>query len=433
MRDCRNIPLWAGVSPEKWQDWHWQIANRITGVEKLKQIIKLTPEEEEGIRRCLQSLRMAITPYYATLMDPENPEDPVRKQAIPRALELHMTESDLLDPLSEDMDSPVAGLTHRYPDRVLFLVTDQCSMYCRHCTRRRLAGHMDEAMPLKQINRCIDYIRETPEVRDVLLSGGDPFTMSDDRLEYIIKNLRTIPHVEIIRIGTRTPVVLPQRITPKLCNMLKKYHPVWVNTHFNHPREITPESKRACGMLADAGIPLGNQSVLLKGINDCSFIMKKLVHELVMMRVRPYYLYQCDLSQGIEHFRTSVAKGIEIIESLRGHTSGYAVPTFVVDAPGGGGKIPVMPQYLIAMSDRKVILRNYEGVISAYTEPDDKLSVCTNCGLCGGKHPDYKIGLGRLFNDNAISIEPCDLSRVKRREHCKDPGSDKDGQAKNPA
>jgi len=314
-------------------------------------------------------------------MDPKDECCPVRKQAVPTDRELIKAPEDMADPLHEDTDSPVPGLTHRYPDRVLFLVTDQCSMYCRHCTRRRFAGQNDQPATREQIDRCIEYIRNTPVVRDVLLSGGDPLVQSDERLEYIIKRLRDIPHVEIIRLGTRAPVVMPMRITQGLCDMLKKYHPLWVNVHFNHPQELTPEAQEACARLADAGIPLGNQSVLLKGINDCPHIMKKLVQGLVRARVRPYYIYQCDLSQGIGHMRTSVARGIEIIESLRGHTSGYAVPTFVVDAPGGGGKIPVMPQYLISMSDRKVILRNFEGVISAYTEPEERNSSCIDCGL----------------------------------------------------
>lgn len=401
MRDYRTIPLWKDVTAEQWNDWKWQVSNRITDVDTLKQVIHLTPEEEEGIRQSLQTLRMAITPYYATLMDPENPNCPVRKQAVPTSLELIKSKYDLEDPLHEDKDSPTPGLTHRYPDRVLFLVTDQCSMYCRHCTRRRLAGTNDDAMPREQIKKAIEYIRNTPQVRDVLLSGGDGLLISDHVLEEIIAELRTIPHVEIIRIGTRTPVVLPQRITPELVSMLKKYHPIWVNTHFNHPKEMTSESQKALAILADAGIPLGNQSVLLKGINDCPFIMKNLIHQLVKHRVRPYYIYQCDLSQGIEHFRTSVSKGIEIIESLRGHTSGYAVPTYVVDAPGGGGKIPVGPQYLISQSDRKVILRNYEGTICAYTEPEDKISHCHECGLCNGKN----IGVEKLLHCDIYSLE----------------------------
>lgn len=413
MRDYRTIDLWQDVNPEQWEDWHWQVANRITDAATLSRVLPLSEEEKDQIDRCLQHFRMAITPYYATLMDPANPLDPVRLQAIPRAQELSAGACDLDDPLAEEQDSPVSGLTHRYPDRVLLLVTDQCSMYCRHCTRRRLAGQRDEAMPLKQIEQAVQYISEHPEVRDVLISGGDPLVLSDDRLEYIIKSIRAIPHVEIIRIGTRVPVVLPMRITPKLTAMLAKYHPLWLNTHFNHPRELTPIARQALARLADAGIPLGNQSVLLKGINDCPHVMKKLVHELVKNRVRPYYLYQCDLSRGIEHFRTSVAKGLEIMESLRGHTSGYAVPTYVIDCPGGGGKIPVQPQYLISMSDRRVVLRNYEGVMAVYTEPEEKLSHCQQCGLCQGAAPAQ--GVMSLLNGQQLNIEPCNLPRHQRK------------------
>ena len=365
--------LFADVPAEQWNDWKWQVKNRIETLDDLKQyneFFHLTDDELEGIDKCLKTLRMAVTPYYLSLIDPNDPNDPVRKQAIPSAHELHQSPADLLDPLHEDTDSPVPGLTHRYPDRVLFLITDQCSMYCRHCTRRRFAGQHDTSVPTEQIDKCIEYIANHPEVRDVLLSGGDALLVSDEKLEYIISRLRAIPHVEIVRIGSRTPVVMPQRITPELCNMLKKYHPIWLNTHFNHPNEVTEESAAACARLADAGIPLGNQSVLLAGVNDCVHVMKKLVHELVKMRVRPYYIYQCDLSMGLEHFRTPVSKGIEIIEGLRGHTSGYAVPTFVVDAPGGGGKTPVMPNYVISQTPHKVILRNFEGVITTYTEPD---------------------------------------------------------------
>lgn len=413
MRHYSQVPLWKDVSQEQWNDWKWQLRNRITDVDTLKQVVPLTSEEEEGVVRCLDSLRMAITPYYATLIDTENRECPVRKQAIPRAVELVKGDSDLEDPLHEDVDSPVPHLTHRYPDRVLFLVTDVCSMYCRHCTRRRFAGQHDRALDESSIQRSIDYIAAHTEVRDVLLSGGDPLTLDNAILESILGRLRAIEHVEVIRIGTRTPVVLPQRITPELVGMLRKYHPLWINTHFNHPTEMTDDSRRALALLADAGIPLGNQSVLLKGVNDCAHIMKKLVHELVKNRVRPYYIYQCDLSRGIEHFRTSVAKGIEIIELLRGHTSGFAVPTFVVDAPGGGGKIPVGPQYLISQSDRKVILRNYEGVICTYAEPADKVSECHDCGICGRKSD--RVGLSRLFDGEQLVLEPKELTRATRR------------------
>lgn len=415
MRDYKSISLWQDVSPEQWEDWQWQIRNRITTVEDLKKVIELSPAEEKGIKHCLKSLRMAITPYYAALMDPQNPQCPVRKQAVPTFDETRISSFDLSDPLHEEADSPVPGITHRYPDRVLFLVTDQCSMYCRHCTRRRLAGNTDRALPTDLIEQAIKYIRKTPSVRDVLISGGDPLCLPNHRLEQIISKLRAIPHVEVIRIGTRTPVVLPQRITDDLVKMLSRYHPIWINTHFNHPLELTPESINACAKLVNAGIPLGNQSVLLKGINDCPHIMKKLMQSLVRARVRPYYLYQCDLSEGIEHFRTSVSRGMEIIELLRGHTSGFAVPTYVIDAPGGGGKIPINPQYLISQSQDKVILRNYEGIITTYAEPADKNSVCTNCGIC--KDADNRnFGLGKLINNSKTSLIPKDNIRFMRRE-----------------
>lgn len=411
----RRQQLFKDVTDEEWNDWQWQNRNRIQTLEELKKYIKLTEEEEEGIKKCLNVLRMAITPYYLTLIDPENPEDPIRKQAIPTAFETQKSDCDLEDPLHEDVDSPVAGVTHRYPDRALFLVTDQCSMYCRHCTRRRFAGQNDAEVGQERIDKGIEYIRNTPQIRDVLLSGGDALLMSDEKLEYIISRLREIEHVEIIRIGSRTPVVMPQRITEKFANMLKKYHPVWLNTHFNHPKEITPEATLACERLANAGVPLGNQSVLLRGVNDCVHVMKRLVHQLVKIRVRPYYIYQCDLSMGLEHFRTSVAQGIAIIEGLRGHTSGYCVPTFVVDAPGGGGKIPVMPNYIISQSNDKVILRNYEGVITTYTQPENYKHQCS-CEDCRdeGKVPT---GVAGLLNSKKLAMEPSDLERKLRSKH----------------
>ncbi|KAJ53135.1 lysine 2,3-aminomutase [Clostridium tetanomorphum] len=414
MRDYREIELWKDVTEEQWNDWKWQVRNRITSVETLKKVINLLPEEEEAIDKCLETLRMGISPYYATLIDPNDPNDPIRKQAVPTINELSFSSADMSDPLHEDATSPVPGLTHAYPDRVLFLITDMCSMYCRHCTRRRFAGHTDASMPKNRIEMALDYIRNTPTVRDVLLSGGDALMVDDDRLEYIIKNLREIPHIEIIRLGSRIPVVNPMRITDNLVNMLKKYHPIWLNTHFNHPQEITEESVKACEKLANAGIPLGNQSVLLKGVNDCVYIQRDLVHKLVKMRVRPYYLYQCDLSQGIEHFRTKVAKGIEIIEGLRGHTSGYCVPTFVVDAPGGGGKIPVMPQYLISQSPSKVVLRNYEGVITTYTEPEHFEETKCSCHVCSGKKEEETTGVFSLLENKRMNLEPKSLDRKNR-------------------
>ena len=405
--------LFADVPENLWNDWHWQVANRAETVEDLKKYMNLTPDEEEGVRKTLGKLRMAVTPYYLSLIDLDDPFDPIRKMAIPRAEELEYADYEDADPLHEDTDSPTPGLTHRYPDRVLLLITDQCSMYCRRCTRRRFAGQNDCEVPMQQIDKCIDYVAAHPEVRDVLLSGGDSLMVEDDTLEYIIKRVRAIPHVEIVRLGSRTPVVCPQRITPELCAMLKKYHPVWLNTHFNHPNEITPDSRRACEMLADAGIPLGNQSVLLAGVNDCVHVMKRLVHELVKIRVRPYYIYQCDLSMGLEHFRTPVSKGIEIIEALRGHTSGFAVPTFVVDAPGGGGKIPVMPEYLISMSPDKVILRNFEGVITTYSQPVHYENVC-RCPDCTAKEKKKLIGVAGLEQGQALSLEPTGLLRNDR-------------------
>ena len=409
----RRRAMFPEVTDIQWNDWKWQVRNRIETLEQLKKYISLTEEEEEGVRRSLATLRMAITPYYLTLIDQENPNCPVRKQAIPTAAEVHHSDADLLDPLHEDEDSPVPGLTHRYPDRVLFLITDMCAMYCRHCTRRRFAGQSDASTPKDNIEKAIEYIANTPQVRDVVLSGGDALLISDDKLESIISRLRDIPHVEIIRIGTRTPVVLPQRITEGLVNMLKKYHPVWVNTHYNHSDEITPDAKDALARMANAGIPLGNQSVLLKGVNDCVHIMKKLMHNLVYNRVRPYYIYQCDLSMGLEHFRTPVSKGIEIIENLRGHTSGFAVPTFVVDAPGGGGKTPVMPQYVVSQSPSKVILRNFEGVITTYTEPKRYEDNCT-CPDCAmdEKHE----GVASLLHGDQLSIEPDHLARKDRNK-----------------
>ncbi len=412
----QRFDLWKDVKLEEWNDWKWQLANRVTTVEKLQSIVTLTEEEKKGVRDCLKSLRMAITPYYASLMDPDDPACPVRKQAIPTAMELIHTSYDLEDPLYEEIDSPVPGITHRYPDRVLFLVTDQCSMYCRHCTRRRLAGKTDRVLPRKDIDRALNYIRSNPNIRDVLVSGGDSLCISDETVEYILGSLRSIKHVEIIRMGTRTPVVLPQRITADLCRVIKRYHPVWINTHFNHPREITDEASKACNMLSDAGVPLGNQTVLLRGVNDCPNIMKRLFQKLLKIRVRPYYLYQCDLAEGIEHFRTPVARGIEIMELLRGHTTGLAVPTYVIDAPGGGGKIPVGPQYVVSQSTNRIILRNYEGVICSYREPDDKTVSCRQCGECRDKKANSAAGLAKLFNELTVSLVPKENLREKRRE-----------------
>jgi lysine 2,3-aminomutase len=409
--DWRATDLYKDVTDADWFDWRWQLKNGISTLEHLEKVVDLTADERENLKKALGKFTMAITPYYASLMDPRNPDDPVRMQSVPRIAELHDDPSDLSDPLHEDVDSPVPGLTHRYPDRVLLLITNICSMNCRHCTRRRLVGFEDVHMSEENIAASIEYIRAHKEVRDVLISGGDPLVLPDDRLESVISRLRAIDHVEIIRIGTRTPVVMPMRITESLVAMLRKYHPIYINTHFNHPKEITQEAKRALARLADAGIPVGNQSVLLRGINDSPEIMKELVHKLLTVRVRPYYIYQCDLSMGISHFRTTVAKGIEIIESLRGHTTGLAVPTYVVDAPGGGGKIPVMPNYVIAMGENRVILRNYEGVITTYTEPEDARGA-----RHAGSDPAYKAkgGVASLLSGDRLCLEPDHLARKER-------------------
>lgn len=343
--------------------------HRITSTETLGHVIDLSDQEKKDIDECLRHFRMSITPYYAMLMDPHDPCCPVRQQAVPSIEELNVDECDMCDPLAEDKFSPVEGIVHRYPDRVLFLLTHKCAMYCRHCTRRRLVGCEDFALSDEKLEKALDYIRKTPRVRDVLLSGGDPLTLPDARLEKIIQKLKEIPHVEVVRIGTRTPVTMPMRITDDLLNMLKKYQPIWINTHFNHPKEITPDSIKACEKIADAGIPLGNQSVLLRGINNNADTLKELFTKLVKIRVRPYYLYQCDLSQGIGHFRTPVSEGIDIMDHIRGYISGFAVPTFVIDAPGGGGKTPINPQYIISIDEKQAVLRNYEGKIYTYPNP----------------------------------------------------------------
>jgi lysine 2,3-aminomutase len=413
--DYRRIPLYADVPASDWNDWQWQMRNNIKDVATLTKVLPLSDKEQADIKAVLKIFRMAITPYYASLIDQDNPGCSVRLQAIPRLAETHIDASDQDDPLHEDADSPVPGLTHRYPDRVLLLVTHICSMNCRHCTRRRLVGAEDAHLMDGQIDAAIEYIRSTPIIRDVLISGGDPLVLSDARLERLIAKLRAIPHVEIIRIGTRIPVVMPMRITDDLVSMLKRYHPIYVNTHFNHPREITAESREACRKLADAGIPLGNQSVLLRDVNDCPVLMKKLVQKLLTIRVKPYYIYQCDMSRGISHFRTTISKGIEIIENLRGHTTGMAVPTFVVDAPGGGGKTPVMPDYLITSNDKRVVLRNYEGVITTYDEPREYHEDCGKCRICYEElQLNATCGVARLLSGDIKTLEPNGLVRRVR-------------------
>jgi len=350
----------ADASDHQWNDWHWQIRQRIHSVEQLERILKLSPEEKQAVEFSETKLPLGITPYYASLLSPDDPDHPLRRTVVPTVHEFFTMPCEADDPLGEDTQSPVPGLVHRYPDRVLLLATDFCSTYCRYCTRSRVVGHGAVHAGKSRLEKAFDYIRSTPSVRDVLLSGGDPLTLSDDRLEWILSRLRQIPHVEIIRIGTKVPAVLPQRITTRLTRMLRRYHPLWMSIHFTHPDECTPESFRACEILADAGIPLGSQTVLLKGINDSVDTLKMLFHDMMKMRVRPYYLYQCDPISGSGHFRTPVEKGLEIIRGLRGFTTGYAVPTYVIDAPGGGGKIALMPDSILGRNADSWLLRNYE-------------------------------------------------------------------------
>jgi lysine 2,3-aminomutase len=417
-----------GASQSQWRDWKWQARHCIRDIETFEELleIRLTEAERKAFRATTSRFPMSITPYYLSLIDTSDlANDPIFRQAFPCSHELDVSACDMADPLHEDEDSPAPCITHRYPDRVLLLVSNTCAMYCRHCTRKRRVGDRDSIPDKATIAQGIDYIRRTPRVRDVLLSGGDPFLLSDDYLDWILTELRSIDHVEVIRIGTRTPVVLPYRITDSLVNVLKKHHPLWINTHFNHPKELTNSSRTALRKLADAGIPLGNQSVLLAGVNDCPRIMRVLVQKLVANRVRPYYLYQCDLSEGLGHFRTPVGKGIEILESLIGHTSGFCVPTYVIDAPGGGGKIPVMPNYLISWSTNKVVLRNYEGVITTYREPDSYEPTfcdrkCDTCDLqlaLGDADERKSLGIEKLLADHSetISLVPHGNERHSRR------------------
>lgn len=364
------IQPWRDVSPEQWSDWKWQLSHRIFTFDGLKSIIHLSRSEEEAIRLCWHKFPMAITPYFSSLLDPFNSRCPLRLQCIPRKKELVVGKNDMVDPCCEDQHAVVPNLVHRYPDRVLLLATTRCAVYCRYCTRRRLVGKREVHITQGNLGAICSYLRKNRKIRDVLISGGDPFLLEDSRLESILRDLRAIRHIEILRIGTRVPVTLPMRITEGLAAMLRRYHPLFVNIHFTHPKEITSEVREACNLLADAGIPLGSQTVLLKGINDQPSIIKRLVHELLKIRVRPYYLYQCDPAVGIDHFKTPISRGIEIIQSLRGFTTGHAVPTYVIDAPGGGGKIPVGPSYVLSHQNGVMTLRNYAGEIYQYCEAE---------------------------------------------------------------
>jgi lysine 2,3-aminomutase len=417
------------AAARQWRDWRWQMRHCIRDIKTFERLlgVNFVGKERQDLEMTLARFPLAVTPYYLSLINPDDwRNDPVFRQSFPMSSELIINQSDMIDPLAEDADSPAPNITHRYPDRVLFYVSGVCAMYCRHCTRKRKVGDRDTIPDKETLQQGLDYIKRTPAVRDVLISGGDPFLLDDAKLDWILGELGTIDHVEVVRIGTRTPVVLPYRITDDLCHMLRQHQPLWLNTHFNHPREITASAREALAKLADAGIPLGNQSVLLAGVNDCVRIMKALVHKLVINRVRPYYLYQCDLSEGLSHFRTPIGKGIEIMEGLIGHTSGFAVPQYVIDAPGGGGKIRVAPNYILSWSTNKVVLRNYEGVITTYQEPDSyEPTFCDrNCERCDlqlnldDATEDKAVGIAQLLHDgdDTIALTPMGNDRTGRRD-----------------
>ncbi len=412
----KRASVFKNIPDEKWGDWRWQLSHRLNSIEDFEQILSLTDSEKLALSQP-GLFRVDITPYFASLIEPDNPQDPIRKQIIPTAGEIDSFTGEMEDSLAEDAHSPVPGLVHRYPDRVLMLVTTQCASYCRYCTRSRIVGDPSQTFSSKDFEAQLDYLRNTPQVRDVLLSGGDPLTLAPKVLERLLISLREIPHIEIIRIGSRVPVFMPQRITDDLCELLQRFHPLWLNIHVNHPNEITSELADACDRLSRVGIPLGNQSVLLAGVNDDPNIQRRLSHDLVKIRVRPYYLYQCDLVHGAGHFRTPIGKGIEIIEALRGHTSGFAVPTYVVDAPGGGGKIPLNPNYILSYSDHKVVLRNYEGYITTYEEPaqyEPIDPVLVRPFLREGLEPGQS-GVAGLLEGEAMFIKPEGFDHLHQR------------------
>lgn len=397
---------WEDVPLSQWQDWRWQLAHRLNTVADFAQVIRLTDDEIAGLS-APGLFRVDVTPYWASLMDADDPNCPIRRQIMPTAAELRPFDAEMVDSLGEDAHSPVPGLVHRYPDRVLMLVTTQCASYCRFCTRSRIVGNPEAQFSRADYDRQIDYLAHTPQVRDVLLSGGDALMIPPKILDDLLGRLRALPHIEIIRIGTRVPNFLPQRITDDLIAVLRKYHPLWMNIHFNHPKEITPEVSVALAKLADAGIPLGAQTVLMAGINDCPTILTELMHKLVRHRVRPYYLYQCDMVHGAGHFRTSVATGIALMEALRGHTSGYAIPIYVIDAPQGGGKVPILPNYLISQAHDRVVVRNFEGFISTYVQPSDyKPHDPAACPACRARLYDGQEGVAGLLAGPQLTIEP---------------------------
>jgi len=412
----KRAPAFADVPNEKWNGWRWQLSHRLNTAEEIEKVIPLTESERKALQTS-NLFRVEVTPYFISLINPEDPSDPIRQQILPTATETVPFTAMMEDSLAEDRHSPVPGLVHRYPDRVLMLVTTQCASYCRYCTRSRIVGDPMATFSRAEFEMQIEYLKHTPQVRDVLLSGGDPLVLAPKILEEILSRLRKIPHIEIVRIGSRVPVFLPMRVTDELTDMLQKYHPLWLNIHVNHPNEISLELAEACDKLTRAGIPLGNQSVLLAGVNDCVHIQRKLVQDLVRIRVRPYYLYQCDLVEGAGHFRTPVAKGIEIIEGLRGHTSGFAVPQYIVDAPGGGGKITIQPNYLLSYSDHKVVVRNYEGYVTTYEEPIEyKPHDPNTCSFCQNKRPEPgQTGITGLLDGEQMFIKPTGFDEIHDR------------------
>jgi lysine 2,3-aminomutase len=412
----KRAPAFRDIPDEKWADWRWQLSHRLNTVEDFENVIHLTDSEKKALTTP-GTFRVDVSPYFVSLIDPDDPNDPVRRQVIPTADEIASFTGMMEDSLAEDRHSPVPGLTHRYPDRVLMLTTTQCATYCRYCTRARIVGDPNQTFKREEFEAQIEYIKNTPQVRDIVVSGGDPLTLAPKYLEELLSRLREIPHVEIIRLGSRMPVFVPMRVTSELTDMLQKYHPLYINIHVNHPNEITGELADACDRLARAGIPLANQSVLLAGVNDCVHVMRKLVQDLLKIRVRPYYIFQCDLTEGTGHFRTPVAKGVEIIEGLRGHSSGLAVPQFVVDGPEGGGKIPVMPNYLISMSDHKIVLRNYEGFITTYEEPQNyKSHDPATCKFCQNKRMESgQTGVLGLLDSESMTIKPENFDVVHDR------------------
>lgn len=403
-----KLPDW--IADNQWNDWRWQMRSRVRTMKELQARFPALPLSQ-GMASAAEKFPLAITPYYASLIRTLDTSDPIFQMAVPQRQELYDPSFLKDDPLEEDEDMPVPGLVHRYPDRALLISTTTCSTYCRHCTRKRVAGHRESSISDIRLSQVVDYLSVHPEIKDVIVSGGDPLTMATQSIEKVLAAVRSVPSVDIVRLGTRTPVVLPMRITAELVKMLRKFHPLYINTHFNHPSEVTPEAAEACGRLADAGIPVGNQTVLLRGINDDPRLMESLMRKLLKMRVKPYYIFQCDLVRGVEHFRTPLSRGVEIMEYLRGRMSGLGIPSFVVDAPHGGGKIPILPNYIVSSSPTHTVLRNYEGMLISYPEPGDM-----GLGTMGrASEARSTTGVWELASGRNTKIQPRNTVRHTRR------------------